>query len=248
MWYGVYTNHLSTGHTRVKASPLMEVAPLASRTLLRVGRGLAGFSALLVAVMVMVAGCGAPQFTYVADSSANTYFKVPYGWHKIDNASLAKILNSGGSSSAWSAAYDAGTAPSATHVFSSQISQPFAFALVGQLSSTESNQISYNGLRDFLLPVTSAARTSASKSGFPLTGFQLLRNAVLAPGQGVHGVRVTFDYTYPDGSIDTFDQIAFLNAEATKVYILMVHCETSCFSRELSQINTVMTSFTVRSS
>jgi hypothetical protein len=223
----------------------MEVAPLASRTLLRVGRGLAGLSALLVAVMV--AGCGAPQFTYVANSSANTYFKVPYGWHKIDNASLAKTLNSGGGSGAWSVAYDAGTAPSAAHVFSSQISQPFAFAIVGQLTSTESNEISYNGLRDFLLPVTSAARTNASKSGFPLTGFQLLRDAVLAPGQGVHGVRVTFDYTYPDGSIDTFDQIAYLNAESTKVYVLMVHCQYSCYSRDLNEINTVMTSFTVRS-
>src|ERR1700680_1853751 len=128
MWHGVYTNHPSTRHTRVKASPLMEVAPLASRTLLRVGRGLAGLSALLVAVMV--AGCGAPQFTYVTNSATNTYFKVPYGWHKIDNASLAKALNSGGGTGAWSVGYDAGTAPSATHVFGSQISQPFAFALV----------------------------------------------------------------------------------------------------------------------
>jgi hypothetical protein len=221
----------------------MEVAPLASRTLLRVGRGLAGLAVLLV----VVAGCGAPQFTYVANSSTNTYFKVPYGWHKIDAASLQKELNTGGGSGAWSVAYDAGGAPSATHVFSSQISQPFVFAVVGQLSSTESNQISYNGLRDFLLPVTSAARQNATNSGFPLTGFQLLRNSVLDPGQGVHGVRVTFDYTYPDGSIDTFDQVAYLNAEATKVYVLMVHCQTHCYSTFLSQINTVMTSFTVRS-
>jgi hypothetical protein len=211
-----------------------------------VGRGLAGFSALLVAVMV--AGCGAPQFTYVGNSSVNTFFKVPYSWHKIDNASLEKTLSSGGSSGAWSVAYDGGTAPSAAHIFSAQISQPFALAIAGQLTSTESNQISYNGLRDFLLPVTSAARSSASKSGFPLTGFQLLRNAILAPGQGVHGVRVTFDYKYPDGSIDTFDQVAYLNAEATKVYVLMIHCQTSCYSRNLDEINTVMTSFTVRSS
>jgi hypothetical protein len=223
----------------------MEVAPLASRTLLRVGRGLAGVSALLAALAVT--GCGAPQFTYVANSAANTYFKVPYGWHKINDASLEKELNTSSSSGAWSVAYDAGTAPSATHVFSSQISQPFVFAVVGQLSSTESNQISYNGLRDFLLPVTSAARQSASQGGFPLTGFQLLRNSLLVPGQGVHGVRVTFDYTYPDGSVDTFDQVAFLNADATKVYVLMTHCQDTCYAKFRTQIDTVMTSFTVRS-
>jgi hypothetical protein len=83
---------------------------------------------------------------------------------------------------------------------------------------------------------------------YPLTNFQLLRDSVLAPGLGVHGVRVTFDYTYPDGSVDTFDQIAFLNAASTKVYVLMIHCQTSCYSKHLSDINTVMTSFTVRSS
>src|ERR1019366_5718498 len=90
----VYTNRPHTRHTRVKASPLMEVAPLASRTLLRVGRGLAGLSAL-VAVVVIIAGCGAPQFSYVADSSAQTYFKVPYGWHQISGTALSKELGSG---------------------------------------------------------------------------------------------------------------------------------------------------------
>jgi hypothetical protein len=221
----------------------MEVAPLASRTLLRVGRGLAGLSALLVAATV--AGCGSPGFTYVANSSANTYFKVPYGWHKINSASLSKEL--GSSSGAWSVGYDAGSAPAAAHAFSFGISQPFVFALVGQLNSTESNEISYNGLRDFILPVTSAARQTASKDSYPLTNFRLLRDSVLDPGQGIHGVRVTFDYTYPDGSVDTFDQVAYLNAAATQVYVLMMHCRTSCYSQHLSEINTVMTSFTVRS-
>jgi len=244
MTYGVYTNRTSNRHTRVKASPYGEVAPLASRTLRRVGRGLAGLTALLVGVTV--AGCAAPQFTYVANSSAETYFKVPYSWHKIDGAALSKEL--GSSSGAWSVAYDAGTAPSASHAFSFGISQPFVFALVGQLNSTESNEISYNGLRDFILPVTSAARQSATKKSYPLTNFHLLQNSVLEPGQGVHGVRVTFDYTYPDGSVDTFDQVALLNADSTKVYVLMIHCQTACYSKHLSEINTVMTSFTVRSS
>jgi hypothetical protein len=211
-----------------------------------VGRGLAGLLALLA--VACVAGCGAPAFTYVANSAASTYFKVPYGWHKINDTSLAKQLNTGSGSGAWSVAYDAGTAPSAAHVFSSDINQPFVFAVVGQLTSTESSQISYNGLRDFLLPVTATARQNAAKGGaFPLTGFQLVHDSVLAPGEGVHGIREISEYTYPDGSIDTFDQVAYLNAEATRVYVLMVHCQTSCYSKFLNQINTVMTSFTVRS-
>ncbi|MGN6177048.1 MAG: hypothetical protein ACTHPS_29455, partial [Streptosporangiaceae bacterium] len=70
---------------------------------------------------------------------------------------------------------------------------------------------------------------------------------VLTPGQGVHGVRVTFNYTFPDGSTDTFDQVAFTNSDDTQVYLLVLHCLASCYQQNHSAIDTVMTSFTVRS-
>jgi hypothetical protein len=107
--------------------------------------------------------------------------------------------------------------------------------------------MSYNQLRDIFLPVTSATRQSARQSGFPLTGFQLLRNTVLTQEQGVHGVRVTFDYTFPNGSTDTFDQVAFTNADNTEVYLLVLHCTSTCYQRHHSEIDTVMQSFTIRS-
>jgi hypothetical protein len=107
--------------------------------------------------------------------------------------------------------------------------------------------MSYNELRDIFLPVTSTTRQNAAKSGFPLTGFHLLRNSVLTQGQGVHGVRVTFDYTFPDGSTDTFDQVAFTNADNTEIYLLVLHCTAACYAHNHSQIDIVMQSFTVRS-
>ena len=86
-----------------------------------------------------------------------------------------------------------------------------------------------------------------SESGFPLTKFQLLRDDVLKPGQGVHGVRVTFDYTFPDGSTDTFDQVALTNSDDTEVYLLVLHCLATCYQRHHAEIDTVMKSFTIRS-
>jgi hypothetical protein len=80
-----------------------------------------------------------------------------------------------------------------------------------------------------------------------LTDFHLLRDATMTPGQGVHGVRVTFQYTYPGIGADTFDQVALTNADDTEVYLLLVHCLASCYSKHQSQIDTVMNSFTVRS-
>ena len=54
----------------------------------RVAKGLVGGCAVLLGVTVT--GCGAPQYTYVANSSQSTYFKVPNGWHKISGDALQK--------------------------------------------------------------------------------------------------------------------------------------------------------------
>jgi hypothetical protein len=207
----------------------------------------------MLALAIAATGCAVPQFTYVADSAASTYFKVPYGWHKISDASLAAQFNTPGSTfgqgtGLWDVAYDAATAPTATHLFSATATQPFAFAFVAPLSETGSNAMSYNGLRDVMLPVTAAARAAAAKSSsFPLTGFRLLRDTRIAFSQGAHGVWDTFDYTYPGGITDTFDQVSLTNADSTQLYVLVMHCLATCYQQNQNEFNTIMSSFTVRS-
>ena len=152
----------------------------------------------------------------------------------------------GSSGAGWQVAYQAGTSPTANDFLSFGADQPFVFAEVGTLNSTASQELSYDSLQDIFLPVTSTAR-QAEAAGFPLTDFKQIRDQVLTPGQGVHGVRETFDYTY-QGSTDTFDEIALTNAEQTEVYLLVLHCTTSCYSNDQTEINDVMSSFTIRSS
>jgi hypothetical protein len=210
----------------------------------RVIQGLVGGCALLLGVTV--AGCAAPQYTYVTNSGANTYFKVPHGWHEISAASLQHVLNeSGGSNSAWTVAYEAGGKPTADDLFSFNTTQPFVFAEVGDLNSSASQEISYDSLKDIFLPVSSEARQQ-EPSDYPLKNFKSIRDQTLTPGQGVHGVRETFEYT--DGSVtDTFDQVALTNADQTVIYLLFLHCTASCYSSDQTEINDVMSSFTVRS-
>jgi len=213
----------------------------------RVAQGLVGGCALLLGVAL--SGCAAPQYTYVANSGASTYFKVPNGWHKISDSSLSAELQqaTGSSGGGWTVAYEAGHKPTAGDFLSFGTAQPFVFAEVGQLNSTASSQLSYDSLRDFFLPVTSTARQNAAAQGFPLTGFKQIRDQVLTPSQGVHGVRETFDYTYTGGVTDTFDEIALTNADQTVVYLLVLHCTTGCYSTDQNEINDVMSSFTIRS-
>ena len=222
---------------------------MASRTSL-IGKFFGGLGVLLVAVIAT--GCAAPQFTYVSDSGANTYFKVPFGWHRISDGSLAAQFKTKGTTlgrvaGTWDIAFDADHAPTAVHLFSPNAKQPFAFAFVTPLSAAASRTLSDNGLRDVLLPVTSASRAQAAQTSFPLTHFKLLRDIVLTPGQGVHGVWDTYNYTYPGGITDTFDQVALTNSSRTQLYVLMVHCVATCYSHNRNQVDTIMSSFTVRS-
>ncbi|HJZ28475.1 MAG TPA: hypothetical protein VJ370_19520 [Streptosporangiaceae bacterium] len=184
----------------------------------------------------------------MANSSQSTYFKVPNGWHKIEDGALKKAMEAvlGSAGAGWQVAYQAGKAPDANDFLSFGADQPFVFAEVGTLNSTSSQELSYDALRDFFLPVTSSARQN-EPAGFPLTGFKQIRDQVLTPGLGVHGVRETFDYTL-QGATDTFDEIALTNAEDTTVYFMVLHCTTSCYSTDQTAINDVMSSFTIRSS
>jgi hypothetical protein len=214
-------------------------------------RGLVGGLTILLAAALTIglSACGSPQYTYVADTSAGTYYKVPHGWHQISQQSLNAALQAAGGSGAgvWLTAFDAGTAPSADHFLAANVGQPFVFAEVGTLSSTVSNELSYNMLRDFMLPVTSNSRQADAASGFPLTNFKQLRDQTITGTQGVHGVRETFQYTFPGGVADTFDEDVLTNANQTVVYFLMVHCTNSCYSQNQDKIDTVMSSFTVGS-
>jgi hypothetical protein len=212
----------------------------------RVIKGLVGGCALLLGVSL--SGCVAPQYTYVANSSQNTYFKVPYSWHAIGQTALNNELKQdiGEAGAAWSVAYEGGSSGQASDFLSFGAAHPFVWAEIGKLTSDGSQSLSYNALRDFFLPVSSTAR-QAVQAGFPLTNFTQIRDQVLTPGQGVHGVRETFTYTL-SGVTDTFDEIALTNATQTSVYFMVLHCTNSCYSSEQAQISQVMSSFTVRSS
>jgi len=229
----------------------VEVTPLTNRAF-RSPRGLIGGLALLamgVLATVGLSGCGAPAYTYVADSKAGTYYKVPAQWHQISQKDLDAALAAAGGSAAglWSTAFDAGTSPNGDHFLAPDVSMPFVFSEVGTLSPTVSNELSYNVLRDFMLPVTSTSRSTDASSGFPLTDFKQLRDQTITGPAGVHGVRETFQYTFPGGVVDTFDEDVLTNADQTVVYFLVLHCTQTCYTQNETSINTVMSSFTIGS-
>jgi hypothetical protein len=228
----------------------VEVTPL-TKWAFRSTRGLTGgltFLFMGALATVGLSACGSPAFTYVADSSARTYYKVPTQWHQISQKDLNAALQAAGGSSAgvWSTAFDASPAPSANHNDSVSLTKPFVFAEVGHLSSTGTNQLSYDAMRDLWLPVTSTTRQTDASAGFAGKNFTQLRDQMISGKRGVHGVRETFKYTF-SGVTDTFDEEVLTNADQTILYTVQVHCTETCYAQNQNNINTVMSSFTVGS-
>jgi hypothetical protein len=199
----------------------------------------------LLVVGLSVAGCLAPQYTYVSDNADNAYFKVPPSWHQVNESILQSTEgpSTQEGSYLWSEAYDASESPSVAHIFSST-SSPVAYASVLSLSSAVRNDISFNSMRDLLLPVTQAARNAAAAAHEDLSGFQSISDEVITDSHNNRGIREIFDYDFR-GAPETFDLTVMTNAATTKLYFLLVQCTTACFAANYQEISDVVNSFTV---
>ncbi len=195
---------------------------------------------------LLITGCSlAPQYTYVSDSADNAYFKVPPSWHEVNESSLhsAEGLTSQEGGYLWSEAYDASPQPSVTHVFSAT-ETPVAYASVISLSATDRNDMSFNSMRDLLLPVTSEARQAAAKDHESLSGFASLSDQVLTNSSNDRGIREIFEYDL-ETTLETFDLTVMTNPATTKLYFLLVQCSATCFAANYPEISQVVNSFTV---
>jgi hypothetical protein len=170
---------------------------------------------------------------------------VPPSWRQVDQSTLqaAEGPSSQEGSYLWSRAYDDSAKPSINNVFSSS-ETPVAYASVLGLSAAERNGVSFNSMRDLLLPVTSTARSAASAAHEQLSGFASLSDQVITDNHNDRGIREIFDYDLGT-TLETFDLTVLANSATTKLYFLLVHCSATCFAGDYSQIAAVVGSFTV---
>ena len=216
--------------------------------------GVAGVVLCLATVVALVTGCGAPQYTYVTNSADRTYVKVPAAWRPIDKKALDDAIGldptlSDEQRGLWLEGYDADTAPSPLHLFGPSASAPAAFVSVQQIPESVRGQFSLDKLRDLFYPVSPSAREAAEMdptSG--LTDFALVSDEVLTPGKGLRGVHSVFRYRMGDGPLQMIDQTAYLNDDASKLYMFFVRCSTECYQQRQQEIGNVVSSFTVRES
>jgi hypothetical protein len=202
------------------------------------------------AVLGAVTACGAPQYTYVKSTANRTYFKVPASWREIDDKALKPIMTgdsqAAGSDGVWAVAYDAAEDPSPAHLVSSDTSQPIVYASVQPVPQEARGQVSLDSLRDLVLPVTPAAREATTAAPATFTDFSLVKDAVLTPQPGIRGIHEVFQYRVRGGPLQTFDKTAYVNDDASKVYVLLLRCSTECYQARRAELESVAASFTVK--
>jgi hypothetical protein len=108
--------------------------------------------------------------------------------------------------------------------------------------------VSLDFLRNIFLPVTESVRAAYDQAGDSgLSGFELLQDEVLAPADGIHGVRVVYNYRLPSGVVHTIDLTAHANNDSSVIYLLLIRCTATCYTERAAELNEIATSFTVRS-
>ncbi|GAA4683715.1 hypothetical protein [Phytohabitans rumicis] len=212
---------------------------------------------VVVAAMLLLTACGAPEYEYVKNSDHKTYFKIPSTWEKVNQDSLDEWAVGADPSSAtakirdqllWTVAYDADADdPAVSHVYGMlPTPKPVAWAKVEQLLPEQSDSVSFDALRNAVMPFTTDARDAATQAGSMLTDFEPLRDEVLTPEKGLHGVRVVFNYSLL-GQLHTFDLTALVNDDASLLYMLFIRCTAKCYADRADELEGIVTSFTVRS-
>ena len=206
--------------------------------------GTRGVRALLAAAAaVALVACAAPEHTFVASPEADLVLRLPRSWSTVRNESSSDS-STGQPNGGWNAVFDAAREPDAKHVdLATSVKAPVAYARVNVLDSETANGMNGDKLRDILLPFTATARAQVAADPRAKTFKQIsdydVRSSVAS------GVHVVYSYDLGHGR-EVFDQIAMVGSKRTRVYLLVVRCEQSCYEAHKAEIAEVVRSFTVK--
>ena len=193
--------------------------------------------------------CGQTSKQYPALKSEGVYFSVPNDWHHVSNSALNKFEKESNEDSSdnrlslvkWQIAYSTNKKVKAADVFTlATPKEPLAFARVRALDDSEVNDISYNSLRDVIIPITKVISGEIKDE----PGFSILSDQEVIE-KGARGVRTVYTITIENVK-QTISQTALMANDRSTMYIFVVRCETSCYKKNSKTINEIVNSFTVR--
>ena len=201
-----------------------------------------------IALVLGLTGCGESSKLYPASKSEGVFFSVPTNWKALSTASLNKYEKESTEPEAaarqalvkWQIAYTTNKKLKVPEVFNlTAPSQPLVFARVRDLESSEINSVSYNTLRDVIVPVTQIIEGDDPSA----PDFQILVDQEVVQ-KGARGVQTVYSFSIDDKE-QTINQTSLMSNDRTTMYIFVVRCTTECYAKNKKKIEEIVSSFTV---
>ncbi|HSL16069.1 MAG TPA: hypothetical protein VK962_07290 [Actinomycetota bacterium] len=228
---------------------------------------LLGLAALVLAALVLTA-CGENEFRYVRNSDTRTAFKVPNDWTLFDKQTFLRLPPGPNASTPdpieWLVAVDGDPSPDVQHILNAEdlaTEHPQGIALVFTLSPENRDQASFEYVRNFLIPVDDL--TQLGSDNVMILGY----NDTLTGEEGLRGSHIVFQFRTSalgelqagQGGVEggggssafspefvVVNQIAYLDGNADKVYLMALMCSNECYSDYQQDIDDTIDSWTVR--
>jgi hypothetical protein len=204
---------------------------------------------LVMALALSISACGESSQLYPASKENGVFFSVPKTWNSLSYAALSKYEkgsadkqeNSRESLVRWQIAYSLDPKIKVSSVFTLKPpSSPLVFARVRDLTAEETNDFSYNSLRNVIVPVTQLA----DGTDLGVDDFEILNDREVVE-KGARGVQTIYRFTL-QGEQQTFNQTALISEDRTMIYILIGRCTTTCYKKNKKAIEEIVSSFTVQ--
>ncbi len=204
---------------------------------------------LTLSVALFVTGCGGTSQKYAASKSEGVYFTVPPSWSEISTERLttheARSTELGAAEKLslvrWQLAFASAPGVSPKDIFSFVATDvPVAYARVRSLIPAEANAVSYNSLRNVIVPLTEWVSNPTKST--PV--FSIIDDYEVI-GKGARGVRTIYSFT-DGGKSQTVDQTSMVSNDRQKMYIFVIRCSTECYNKNYVLMTKISDSFTVR--
>ena len=206
------------------------------------------FLASFLSIALALTGCTSTQM-YAKNKNEGVYFTIPNGWKMISQKDLAKRESQSSATGAadrlslvtWQEAYSKNGEANPEDVFSLRTPKsPLVYVRVRNLSMEEVQSVSYNSLRDIIVPLTDWIEKGNEAQSF------VLENDFEEVKKGARGVHEIFSFTGTDGINQTINQIALVSDDRTKLYVLLIRASTKDFRSNSLVLKKIADSFTIQ--
>lgn len=198
---------------------------------------------LAVVLAASTAGCSLERsgYQFVRSRSTGTYMKVPNEWTVYDPKEIDRFFAENNpdaprSEFSFISVFDA--KPEADLDFDVTTTDPVGVLRVRDLSSAERDSVSFATARQELYE---SLNDGIQSGAFPV------RKATEVTQDAATGQRIVFSTTDAETDlVSTIDQTTLIDRDKNRIYLLVIGCQSACYDKHRKQIDTVVTSLTIK--